>query len=393
MNILFISYWGISDGLTVSTVIPHVEILSGCESVNKIILITIERNKIQIRQNITGKTIHVPLKSKSASLRTFGQILDFMYIPRLLKKHCRDFRIDKIIARGVLAGTLAYKTSKQTGIPFYVESFEPHADYMGDAGVWKRYGLKYAMQKRWESMQMQAASGLITVSQNYKKHLESLLIEKAFIFSAPCAVDIPKFKYEALKGSSLRKKFGFDHHDAVGIYVGKFGGLYLEVKDLHFLNEIKKYFHKLGVIILTPSRSRDLVKEIEQVLDPEIKVVIRNEPHHEVPHYLSAADFALSLIKPISSGKYNSPVKHGEYWANGLPILMTPGIGDESEFLEKERGGVFLNMDNPGESLKKLQELMSDPQHRKNIPEIARKYRSFDKVREAYESLILSDSC
>ena len=113
-------------------------------------------------------------------------------------------------------------------------------------------------------------------------------------------------------------------------------------------------------------------------------------PHNDVPMYLSASDFAISLVKPFASARFTSPIKHGEYWANGLPVLMTEEIGDERNFLEKEKGGVLFNEHNLMSSLKKLQKILDDPDHRKKIPELARKYRSFDKVKQAYERMIIS---
>ncbi|GEM_PF-6753269 len=45
MNILFLSYWGINEGLTAATVFPHLEILAGFSNIDKVLLVTIERDE------------------------------------------------------------------------------------------------------------------------------------------------------------------------------------------------------------------------------------------------------------------------------------------------------------------------------------------------------------
>jgi len=39
-----------------------------------------------------------------------------------------------------------------------------------------------------------------------------------------------------------------------------------------------------------------------------------------------------------------SPIKFGEYLCCGLPVIMTPGIGDTEEIIEKHRIGRLLDL-------------------------------------------------
>ena len=43
MRILFLSYWGLNDGLTISTVFPHLQLLQARPDVTAVRLVTIER--------------------------------------------------------------------------------------------------------------------------------------------------------------------------------------------------------------------------------------------------------------------------------------------------------------------------------------------------------------
>jgi glycosyltransferase involved in cell wall biosynthesis len=390
MNLLFISYWGINEGLTQATVIPNVKILSHYNSIHKVILVTIERGKVPIPEYLSDKTEHIPIQSKSNSVPFFGKIIDFITIPRTLKKLSRYYQVDKIISRGAPGGALAYLISKKTGIPFFVESYEPHADYMMESGVWKKWNLKYLYQKKWEKEQFQNASGIMTVTDGYTNILNIKSNRKMNIITVPCAVSDSEFRYNPADRFKIRNDLGIKKDQNVGIYVGKFGGLYIDINELNILESLFKYFSDLYLIILTSNPRYEIEIKLSSLLNSEQNLYILNVPHNEVPKYLSASDFAISLVKPFHSAMYTSPIKHGEYWANGLPVLMTEGIGDERNFLEKEKGGVQFNAHNLMSSLNKLQTILNDPDHRKKIPELARKYRSFDKVRQAYERMIIS---
>lgn len=390
MNIIYISYWGILEGITESTVLPHIKILSEYPVIEKIFLITIERDNKGEVTTITDKSYHIPVQSNSRLFPVLGKFIDFFLIPSFLQNICIVHQIDTIIARGSMAGSIAYLLSKRNQIPFYVESFEPHSEYMKDSGTWKHYGLKYRIQKYWENKQRLHASGLLTVSNSYTKYLNESLSREIQILTASCAVDLKRFSYNIKDKEFIRKKLGFINDEIVAIYVGKFGGLYYDINNLDIFKTITNSIPNLGVIILTPGKIFSISNKLNELVDSGHKVIIKNVSHCEVPRYLSAADFAISLVKPFKSAKYTSPIKHGEYWANGLPILMTEGIGDERNFLEKEKGGVLFNENNLMSSLEKLQEILDDPGHRTRIPELARKYRSFDKVKEAYEKMIIS---
>ncbi len=118
------------------------------------------------------------------------------------------------------------------------------------------------------------------------------------------------------------------------------------------------------------------------------QVEIQFVPHAEVPGWLSAADFAFATIKPAKSRKYCCPVKDGEYWASGLPILLTDGVGDDYLLLQiANAGSVFdLNESTIVAGLKHIEQIMHEPQHRERIHQLAVKHRSYDITRQHYST-------
>jgi hypothetical protein len=86
--------------------------------------------------------------------------------------------------------------------------------------------------------------------------------------------------------------------------------------------------------------------------------------------------------------RFVSPIKNGEYWANGLPIFMPYGIGDDSRIIEENAllGKTFeLKTDSIKESIKDLVEHLPS---RKKVSELASLYRSPDQDKKVYNSIL-----
>jgi glycosyltransferase involved in cell wall biosynthesis len=67
-----------------------------------------------------------------------------------------------------------------------------------------------------------------------------------------------------------------------------------------------------------------------------------NIPFNEVSDYLHVADVGLIFYKPAYSNIGRNPTKLGEYWASGIPVLATQGIGDLEMLQEKYPAGLVL---------------------------------------------------
>jgi glycosyltransferase involved in cell wall biosynthesis len=389
MNLLFLSYWSIQEGLTKSTVIPNVQILAGFDQVDRIMLVTLERGKNPGQSVIHPKITHYPIRAGSLAVPLLDKIIDFYRIPRILSHLAGQFKIQKMIARGSPAGALAYLTWKRNGISFYVESFEPHADYMLESLVWKKWGLRYLFQKVWELKIKNQSAGLITVSQNYKTQLIKEGFVNIPVQVAPCGVNTDKFRYHPKDRISIRNQYHISSRTVTGIYVGKFGDIYYDLEAFELFKITFDFFKgEFFLIILTPDSYQKTKNKLKDAGFPLQNLIIQKVEHAKVPQYLSAADFGYATIRKSPSKIFCSPVKTGEYWANGLPVLLTEGVGDECNYLESFRGGALLNINDPIPALEKMKSLLLDPDLRNYIPELAKKYRSFDQVTHAYRKIL-----
>lgn len=394
MRILFLSYWELNDGLTKSTVLPHLRILARIPEIESIVYCSIERTIRSVSPlSLDSKVIHVPLFTGKSYLH---KVLDFIKLPLRLVRLLRTYEIDIMICRGAPSGSLGYLAHKRSGIRYVVESFEPHAQYMAESGVWKSYGLRYFFQCKWEKAQIDTAFMISTVSENYRNHLIQGGMDRKKVFAVPCAVEIGKFSLDLVKRSQMRKRLKFEDSCIVGIYTGKFGGLYYDDEAFQIFGVAFQCIRDFRLIILTPDNQQIVTSRLMDAgIAPE-KVVVGHVDHEMVPQYLSAADLAFALYKPSPSKRYLSPVKVGEYWANGLPVLLTKGVGDDGEIIQNEGGGAEFSLaeqDSLSGALYSLEKIIRNNEREKNASHIiplAIKHRDFKRVEEFYGALFLA---
>ena len=390
MNILFIGYWGVNDGLTQATILPHLKVLSSFDDVGEIIFTSIERELEYFEFQLDiPKVKHLPLLSKNYRLLYFNKFSDFSQFSRQLVEITKLYLIDNIICRGALAGALGYRIWKKTRIPFLVESFEPHADYMIASKTWRKWGLRYMLQKHWEIKQKENARALFPVSYNYRDQLCSEGVEKEKIRVMPCEVDLMRFKFDSKKRAQKRSVLKIEKETIVGIYTGKFGDIYLKDEAFDLFVSASQYFQNhFYLVILSPQDPIWVRKELEIRGFPLNRLCVRKVLHHEVPSWLFAADFAFSTVRPSFHRRFCSPIKNGEYWAAGLPVMIPDGIGDDSEILKKTGLGVIVgDFKNPLSSFREIEKLIK-ANKRSEIRKLALQHRNPNLIAIAYKQAL-----
>lgn len=398
MNILYLGYWNLGDPLTMATVFPNLSILQNFDGVGKIVFCNVERKiKTPVFQPgfSSSKIAYHPLLSGRTGIGILDKLLDFAIFPVRLATLTKEYGVDIVIARGALAGSLAYLLWKKNKTAFIVESFEPHADYMVESGVWNKRGLQYLVQKRWEQRQKKHAYGLIPVAYSYKCRLIHEGVLEKQIAVAPCFVDFSKFVRKEKHIAALRRAKKLPEASTIGIYAGKYGGLYLEEESFQLYVHAFRFFQDFHLILLTPVEFHEWIyRQVEYNKLPIHKITVMAVPHHEVPEYLTISDFAFATYKPGLCKAYLSPVKIGEYWACGLPVVLTKGVGDESQFIDEKIGVLFdaehINDQECSDMYQRLLVVLNSPSVRSDTVAAAKKHRHQDATINAYKFFLSS---
>ena len=384
-NILYFSNWAANDGIARSTVFPILRQLSIHPDVGHVFLVTAEQGSplpAGFIPSVEHYTLHP--SGHSGLAKTIG-------LPRLafrLARLAKEKQAELLWCRGATAGGIGVMAHRISEIPLVVDSFEPHSQYMVDSGTWRKFGLKYIVQRQLEKSVKRRAVALLPVSEAYRQKLLSERQQPSSLFVFPCVADANKFAYNVNDRRSVRRRLGIADRDVVGIYTGKFGGLYYLNESFNLFGSAFDFWKgRFHLIILTGEDYHHVLAWCRSAKLPLGYVTIVHADHDDVPAYLSASDLAFSTIKSIPALQYCSPIKYGEYWAAGLPIITTLLEGDDARIMREEGGGYLLDINTAGTD--RAQEVFSkvDDEIRAGRSEhyvsLARKHRNFEVIDEA----------
>lgn len=385
VNILYFSNWGANEGITRSTVFPILRKLSVHPDVGQVFLATVESGPPLPAGFIPGVEHYVFHPAGGSGI---GRLVDLIRLPRRLARLAKEKRVSLIWCRGATAagiGVIAHRISR---IPLVVDSFEPHSQYMVETHTWRKASLKLIVQRQLEKSVRKRALALMPVSEAYRHQLLSERVQPSGVFVFPCVVDADKFAFNKDDRRAVRQRLGIAATDVVGIYTGKFGGLYYQEEAFQIFRSAFEYWqNRFHLIILTGEDYHKVLAWCRKANLPLGYVTVAAVDHDEVPAYLSASDVAFSTNKSVPALQYLSPIKYGEYWASGLPIITTLLEGDDARIMREENGGYLLDVNAAGtdraeELFRKVDaEIKAGRSH--HYVSLARKYRDFNMIDEA----------
>ena len=302
----------------------------------------------------------------------------------------RKQKISLIHAWCTPAGAAGYILSLITRQPLIIDSYEPHAEAMVENGTWMKQSIAFRLLFWLEKKQTRHAKHVIATTMGMKAYAkEKFGIDIASFYVKPACVDLNLFSLKSKKDPVLLSELGL-HDKIVCVYAGKFGGIYLAKEVFDFLAVAAAYWGpNFRTLLLTGHTSAEIEGYCRNAgVDPS-NVITKFVPHHKIPAYLGVADFALTPVKPVPSKRYCSPIKDGEYWALGLPVVIPPNISDDSDIIKRYEVGVVLNQFSLAEyeiAVRQLDALIKLKPMLK-IRSIAETYRNYAIAERIYAAL------
>lgn len=377
---LYLCYFGVREPLVQTQVLPYLrEIVKGG---TQAFLLTFETepnknwNRAQIaemKEKLRAEGIRWDFltyhKRPSAPATLFDVVCGAFYARRLARRE----KIDVFHARvhtPAMMGALAKKFSfggKRPRLLFDIRGFFPE-EYT-DAGIWPENGRLYRAVKRIEKWLLKESDAFVVLTERAREILFPESKENGFdakgrpVEVIPCCVDLEKFEAAGTDARrNMREKLNLRERFTVA-YVGSFGGWYLTEETADFYGALKKHKPDAFALILTQSNPELIAPLLRKRGYGDEDFIVRQVAPAEIPLYLSAADAAVSFIKPCYSKQASSPTKNAEYLACGLPIVVNSGVGDTTALTEADEVGVVIE-DFSAESyraaLEKLDELLAD---------------------------------
>jgi glycosyltransferase involved in cell wall biosynthesis len=410
---LYICYFGLSEPLVQTQVLPYLREIQkdGLE----ISLLTFEPDlkkkwtaeKIEIeRKKLADENIKWHYlayhKRPSAPATAFDVLCGALLIWRLLRREKFEIlhaRIHVPMLMAVLARKFSRRKPK---INFDIRGFFPE-EYT-DAGVWKEDSLIFRLTKKVERWLMKEADAFVVLTEKARQILFPESKESGFdkynrpVEVIPCCIDANRFDIaENFDREEFRRTLNLDGKK-VFVYVGSFGGWYLTDEIIGFIAAAHRQNKNAFSMILTQRDSEKVEQLLREKGLKSFDFSVGSVTPSEVPHYLNAADIAISFIKPCYSKQASSPTKIAEYLAGGLPVISNSGIGDLDELIEGEKVGVILNECSEQSYSRALTEIQLLAENQ-NLPEHCRKiaHKHFDlesvggeRYRRLYRRLLQS---
>jgi len=271
----------------------------------------------------------------------------------------RRERVDVIHARGYVPaamGALAKpwaKPRRGCKLIFDIRGFM--AEEYVDAGVWPEGGLLYRLTKAAEKKLLDAADGYVVLTEKARKILfpaDPLAdlsdncgagVSARPVEVIPCCVDAERFRaFDAASRDGLRRELNLEGRRVI-VYVGALGGWYLTDEMAELMAVAHHEDSSTFSMVLTQSPPDMIIRRLNSLGMDQSDYLVKKVPPGDVPLYLKAADFAVSLIKPCYSKMSSSPTKMAEYLASGLPVISNAGIGDLDALIREDEVGVILD--------------------------------------------------
>ncbi len=353
-QVLYIAYGGIMQNVFDSQVLQYVKCLRErnvgitlivFDQFNKIFLKEYFQKRKKIKEDL-GE--HVYCMFRLPLMGRFSVQIDAFRLHLYFKKHFQS-KYKKIIfhCRNLWASYLALKSIKNKENIFHVL-----ADIRGDQIAEYRCYYPDSLLTRWKIKELQLVghytckhvTKLFCVSSVLAETLEKkYCINTDDIIVVPTCVDhrIYSSNYDSRK--ALRKKLGIADKFVI-VYNGGLQGWQNFEGLIQIATKISQIDSTTFFFVLTKDVSTAKTY-LEKHSFPKEQYKVMNLQYGKMAKFLSCGDLGLLVRKQNDVNKVASPTKFAEYLACGMPVLVSPNIGDTESIIKNENVGFVLGND------------------------------------------------
>ena len=370
---LYLCYFGLREPLVQTQVLPYLREIKKIEGA-KVSLLTFEPNfnakwtaeQIEAQKAaLAAENIEwfaLPYHKRPSAPATLYDVLSGA---RLATKLIKKEKVDVLHARvhtPAMMGALAKKFSGgKVKLLFDIRGFFPE-EYT-DGGVWKENSQLYKIVKRIEKSLFKQSDAFVVLTEKAREILFPESAENGFdkfsrpVEVIPCCVDLKRFSAENdISRRQIRAQYKLENRQVI-VYIGSLGSWYLADEMADLMSVARQQNSSVFALVLTQSAPEIMADRLKSRGFSDADFLVKKVSHLEIPNYLSAADIALSFIKPCYSKLSSSPTKIAEYLASGLPIITNRGVGDVAEQVEADKTGAVVDDFSQKSYLKALLEI------------------------------------
>jgi len=183
------------------------------------------------------------------------------------------------------------------------------------------------------------------------------------------------------------------------VYLGAIGGRYLQEELFRFLVVAQRSCSSLKIRVVTQSDPGAILEGMSKAGVEMSIVEIGPAESSEVGGILNECDAAVFMLMEGLSNTATSATKVGEYWAAGLPVVLTKNAGDLDLVARENNVGVVIENYDDATYKRAFQDLVSlagTPGIRLRCREVAKRSQSISAIgaahEEIYERLLAKDA-
>lgn len=248
------------------------------------------------------------------------------------------------------------------------------------------HGLRYYLTRRAEVPQIRRADRLACVSHGLRAWIRQHTgRDDALVI--PCCIDPESFGFDQENRDRIRGQYHWSDQHTVLCYCGGLS-VWQRIDDvLRLFGEVAALEPHYRFLFITPSGGQ-LTSMLGPSGLPMDRCAVVSCPHRQVPHYLAAADAGVIMRANVTVNQVSSPVKIAEYLACGLPVVLTEGIGDLTDFIRREGVGMVLDESRaPGRQVVDFLARSHRQDLREKTIRVCHEHLSFDAHLEQYRAL------
>jgi len=401
IEILYISYDGMTDPLGQSQVLPYLCALAkknysitllSCEKPNKF-----AENKNIIEQICLTNGINwhpIPYTAKPPVLST---LLDLNKIRKTTKRlhKIKNFKI--IHCRSYIAALVGLEMKNKYGVKFLFDMRGFWADERVDGGLWnlKNPVFKniYSFFKRKELDFFTRADHIISLTQAGKNEISAWPQFKGKqlpISVIPCCVDTSFFNLTLINKedqNKLLRHLNFSHTNFILGYVGSIGTWYMLTEMLRCFKQLLKLKPEARFLFVSTEPANIIYSKAQELNINAASITVKAATRNEVPLYISIMQLSIFFIKPCFSKKASSPTKQGEIMAMGIPVICNAGVGDTDFVVNTYDSGIAINSFDEQSYISGLLKVLNTNYNPQNIRNGAIDFYGLEKGVETYANV------
>jgi glycosyltransferase involved in cell wall biosynthesis len=385
LRALYVCYLPLSDPLTETQVLAYLEGLARRGHVIHLLTFEVERRSRRetaaLRQRLRSRGIewhHLRYhKRPSLPATVYDTFAGAAFTAYLVRSH----RLQAVHARVHVAAGMALLAHPVAPHELLFDIRGLMAEEYVDAGRWRKGGLPWRLTKWVERRALDRARECVVLTPAARDLLFSDR-PTDHVTVIPCCADIERFASGAGQRAAVRARLDLADRTVL-VYVGKFGGWYMQREMVEFFAQAREVIPELHFLVLTQDAPAVIEREFERRDLAARSFTITAVSPQEMGATLAAADLAISFIEPKPSKVASSPTKLGEYLAAGLPVVSTAGVGALDQPLLDASAGVLirdLGSSELRDAAVSVRELIGDPQVGERCRRLAERELSLDEV-------------